>query len=127
MISLKRVQYSIQTLIGQVISEATILKYMLVLHQALQQWEKTAIEQLLILPAIHLDETSLRVEKKNHWIQIFSGDLQFPNIRTPALETFLRPFRSTAPQSRRWSHRARWAVQSSLPILQLQQTGQYRP
>ena len=73
MISLKRVQHSIQTLIAQLISEATILKYVLVLHQALEQWEKTAIEQLLILPAIHLDETSLRVDKKNHWIHVCSA------------------------------------------------------
>jgi transposase len=73
MISLKRVQHSMQTLIGQVISEATILKYVLVLHQALEQWEKTTIEELLALPAIHLDETSLRVDKKNHWIHVCSG------------------------------------------------------
>lgn len=73
MISLRRVQHSIQTLIGQVISEATILKYVLVLHQALESWEKTAIEELLTLPAVHLDETSLRVDKKNHWIHVCSG------------------------------------------------------
>ncbi len=72
-ISLKRVQQSIRTLIGQVISEATILKHVLVLHQALEQWEKTAIGELLKLPAIHLDETSLRVDKKNHWIHVCSG------------------------------------------------------
>jgi hypothetical protein len=73
MISLKRVQQSIQTLIGQVISEATILKYVLALHQALEQWEKQSIEELLNFPAIHLDETSLRVDKKNHWIHVCSG------------------------------------------------------
>jgi transposase len=73
MIALKRVQHSIQTLIGQVISEATILKYVLVLHQALEQWEKMAIDELLARPAIHLDETSLRVDKKNHWIHVCSG------------------------------------------------------
>ena len=72
MISLKRVQQSIQTLIGQVISEATILKYVRVLHQALELWEKKSIEELLNLPAIHLDETSLRV-KKNHWIHVCSA------------------------------------------------------
>ena len=73
MISLKRVQQSIQTLIGQAISEATILKYVLQLHLALEQWERTAIEQLLLLPVIHVDETSLRVDKKNHWIHVHSG------------------------------------------------------
>jgi transposase len=73
MLSLKRVQQSLQTLLGQVISEATILKYVTLLHLALEQWEKTAIERLLTLPALHVDETSLRVDKKNQWIHVCSG------------------------------------------------------
>lgn len=73
MISLKRVQHSIQALIGQVISEATILKYVLQLHLALERWEKEAIDRLLLQPAMHVDETSLRVEKHNHWIHVCSG------------------------------------------------------
>ncbi len=73
MLSLKRVQQSLQTLLGQLISEATILKYVLVLHRALEQWERAAIERLLSLPAMHVDETSLRVEKKNHWIHVCSA------------------------------------------------------
>jgi len=76
MISLKRVQQSIRTLIGQVISEATILKYVMQLHQALETWEQSAIEQILAMPAMHVDETSLRVNKKNHWIHVCSaGDI----------------------------------------------------
>lgn len=76
MISLKRVQHSIQTLVGQVISEATILKYVLALNLALERWEHSAIEQLLLLPTLHVDETSLRVEKHNHWIHVCSaGDI----------------------------------------------------
>jgi len=73
MLSLKRVQQSLGTLLGQVISEATILKYVLALHLALEQWEKTAIERLLTLPALHVDETSLRVDRKNQWIHVCSG------------------------------------------------------
>jgi transposase-like protein len=73
MLSLKRVQQSLQTLLGQGISEATILKYVLLLHLALEPWEKSAIERLLTLPALHVDETSLRVEKKNQWIHVCSG------------------------------------------------------
>ena len=73
MLSLKRVQQSLETLLGQVISEATILKYVLALHLALEQWEKTAIERLLTLPALHVDETSLRVDRKNQWIHVCSG------------------------------------------------------
>jgi len=76
MLSLKRVQQSIQTLIGLVLSEATILHYVLALHQALERWEYGAIEQLLASPAMHVDETSLRVDRKNHWIHICcAGDI----------------------------------------------------
>ena len=76
MISLKRVQHSIQTLIGQVISEATILKYVLQLHLALERWEGLAIERILTHPSMHVDETSIRVDKRNHWIHVCSaGDI----------------------------------------------------
>jgi transposase len=74
MISLKRVQQSIQTLIGLLISEATLLKYVLQLNQALEPWEKTSIERLLAMPALHVDETSLRVERQNYWIHVCSGE-----------------------------------------------------
>lgn len=73
MLSLKRVQHSIQTLIGLAISEATVLKYVMQLHQALERWEHSAIEQLLASPALHVDETSLRVDRKNHWIHVCSA------------------------------------------------------
>ena len=76
MLSLKRVQQSIRTLIGMPISEATILKYVMQLHHALADWEQAAIEQLLDMPAMHVDETSLRVDRKNHWIHVCSaGDI----------------------------------------------------
>ncbi|MFN2120090.1 MAG: IS66 family transposase [Anaerolineales bacterium] len=76
MLSLKRVQHSIRTLIGMLISEATLLKYVMQLHQALYAWEQAAIEQILALPAMHVDETSLRVDRKNQWIHVCSaGDI----------------------------------------------------
>jgi transposase len=76
MISLNRIQKSIATLIGQKISQASLLKYVLQLYLALESWEKSSIEQLLTASAIHSDETSLRVDKKNHWIHVYSsGDL----------------------------------------------------
>jgi hypothetical protein len=76
MLSLKRVQQSIRTLIGLAVSEATILKYVIQLHCALARWEQAAIEQILVLPAMHVDETSLRVNKRNHWIHVCSaGDI----------------------------------------------------
>jgi transposase len=73
MVSLKRVQQSIKTLIGQVISEATMLKYVLQLHNCLERWERLALEQILAMPAMHVDETSLRVEKKNYWVHVCSA------------------------------------------------------
>lgn len=73
MISLHRVQKLIQSLIGAVMAEATLLKFVLRLYLALEQWEATSLEQLLKSPAIHVDETSLRVDKKNHWIHVYSG------------------------------------------------------
>lgn len=46
------------------------------LHQALEEWEQVSIQKMLALPAINVDETSLRVDKKNHWIHLYSsGDL----------------------------------------------------
>jgi hypothetical protein len=73
MLSLKRVQQSLQTLIGMVISQATILNYVMQLHRALAEWERSAIEQLLAQPAMHVDETSLRVDNNNHWIHVCSA------------------------------------------------------
>ena len=76
MISLNRVQKLIKTLIGRVISPASLLQFVLRLHFALEQWESTAIDQLLKSPAMNVDETSLRVDKKNHWIHVYSsGDI----------------------------------------------------
>jgi transposase len=76
MLSLQRVQQSIKTLIDRAISEATILKYVMQLHRALAPWEQAAIEQLLSQPTLHVDETSLRVDRKNHWIHVCSaGDI----------------------------------------------------
>jgi hypothetical protein len=73
MVSFKRVQQSIKTLIGQVISEATLLKFVMQLHLCLEPWQKGAVAQLLAMPTMHVDETSLRVDKKNYWIHVYSG------------------------------------------------------
>ena len=76
MVSLNRVQKSVKAMIGQIISEATLLKFALRLHEALAQWEQSAIDSLLQSPAINVDETSLRVDKKNYWIHVYSsGDI----------------------------------------------------
>ena len=73
MVPLDRVRKSVETLIGVVISPATILKFVLRLHTALERWEASAIDELLRMPAMNADETSLRVDRKNHWIHVYSG------------------------------------------------------
>jgi transposase len=76
MVALNRVQKLVKSMIGEVISEATLLKFVLRLYQALEAWEVHATEQILKAPAIHVDETSIRVDKKNHWIHVYaSGDI----------------------------------------------------
>lgn len=81
MVALNRVQKSISAMMGQVISEATMLKYVLRLHEALAAWEKDAVKQLLQSPAMHVDETSLRVDQKNHWIHVYAaGDITLKRL-----------------------------------------------
>ena len=73
MISLNRIQKLVKSMIGEMISQSTFLKFVLRLYLALEQWEVKAIEHILKSSAINVDETSLRVDKKNHWIHVYSG------------------------------------------------------
>jgi len=76
MVALNRVQKLVKSMIGVTLSEATLLKFVLRLHQALEQWEVSAKEEILKMPAMNVDETSLRVDKKNHWIHVYAaGDI----------------------------------------------------
>jgi len=76
MVALNRIQKLIKTLIGMAMSEATILNYVMRLHIALEQWEATSVDHLLKAASMHVDETSLRVDKSNHWIHVYSsGDI----------------------------------------------------
>lgn len=75
-VPLNRVQKMVQALIGKMISEATILRYVLKLHMALESWEKEQIEKLLKMPSLHVDETSMKVGGKKYWIHVYSaGDI----------------------------------------------------
>lgn len=75
MVALKRAQNMLKTLIGKVISQATLLSYIMHLYTALEPWEISAKETLLKQHSIHTDETSLRADKKNYWIHVYaSGD-----------------------------------------------------
>jgi hypothetical protein len=81
MVALNRVQKSVKAMIGIVISEATLLKFVLRLHEALAGWEHAVTEQLLKSPAMNVDETSLRVDRKNHWIHVYSaGDITLKHL-----------------------------------------------
>lgn len=74
MVALGRVQKLVKSMIGVLLSEATLLKFILRLHQALADWEASAIEQILTCKAINADETSLRVNKRNQWIHVYSAN-----------------------------------------------------
>ena len=76
MVALNRVQKLVKSMIDVVIAEATLLKFILRLHQALATWEHQATEWILNAPAINVDETSFRVDLNNHWIHVYSsGDM----------------------------------------------------
>jgi len=76
MVALNRVQKLVNSMMDVTLSEASLLKFILRLHLALEQWEISAKEELLKMPAMNVDETSLRVDKKNHWIHVYSsGDI----------------------------------------------------
>ena len=74
MVALSRVQKGVAAMIGQTLSEATLLKFVLQLNEALADWEKEAIQQLKLSPVLHVDETSLRVDQQNHWIHVYASE-----------------------------------------------------
>lgn len=74
MVPLARVQKLIESMMGNLLSEATLLNFIYRLHQSLEGWEQSAIEQLKKSSCMHVDETSFRVDKKNHWIHVYASD-----------------------------------------------------
>lgn len=70
MISLNRIQKMVKALIGKTLSETSILRYVMQLYVALEPWERRSIEQLLKTRSMHVDETSLRVDRKNYWVHV---------------------------------------------------------
>jgi transposase len=76
MVSINRIQKMVQAIIGKAISEATIMRYVLRVYCALEKWEKEKVRELLDSRVINTDETSMKVNKKNHWIHVYSsGDI----------------------------------------------------
>ena len=70
MLSLRRAVELVLAISGLRISETTCLNYIRRLHEALQAWQDAAIEHLLSCPALHADETGMRVDKKTQWLHI---------------------------------------------------------
>ena len=76
MVPLKRVVQTMKAMTGRAVAEATLLAWLLRLHDALADWEAAAVECLLAAPALHVDETSIRIDRRNHWLHDYSaGDL----------------------------------------------------
>ena len=73
MLSLKRAAQTLKALTGRAVAEATLLAWLTRLHAALAGWEQAAIARLLTEPALHADETSLRIAGKQHWLHSVSA------------------------------------------------------
>jgi transposase len=81
MVAMNRVQKLIESMIMTTLSEATLLKFVLRLYQALEPWENQATQQLFNQPTLNVDETSLRVDRKNHWIHVYAaGDITLKRL-----------------------------------------------
>ena len=76
MVSLRRTVQLLYSMTGKKLSEATLLGWLSSLYLILEPWETQAKEALLSSSCINVDETSLKVDKKNYWIHVYSsGDL----------------------------------------------------
>ena len=73
MVAVRRTAQMFKAITGRLISEATLLAWVMRVHVSLEQWETVAVEQLLQMPVIYADETSIRINKKNHWIHSCSS------------------------------------------------------
>ncbi len=73
MVAINRVKKMVIAMIGKRLSEATLLDFVLRLHLALEGWERQAKDILLAQPTMHVDETSIKVNRKNYWIHVHAG------------------------------------------------------
>ena len=84
MLSLRRAVQTLKALTGRTIAEATLLAWLTRLHNALAGWETAALKRLLSLPALHADETGLRIAGKTHWLHsVSAGHLVLKRAHRP--------------------------------------------
>ena len=69
MLSLNRCTELVQAMTGIKMSQATCLGYIDRLYDSLEPWEASA-KDLLTRPALHADETGIRVNRKNWWLHV---------------------------------------------------------
>ena len=82
MVPLKRTAQALKALTGRTVAEATLLAWLMRLHGALAGWEAAAIERLLAMPALHADETGMRVNRQSHWLHtVGAGGLTVKSVR----------------------------------------------
>lgn len=81
MLSLRRTTETLKALTGRGIAEASLLAWLTRLHEALADWESTAVTRLLADPVLHADETGLRIDRKVHWLHsVSAGNLTLKRV-----------------------------------------------
>jgi transposase len=78
MLPLKRTARTLKALTGRAIAEAALPARLTRLHEALADRETAAIARLLTGPVPHADETSLRIDRKQHWLHSVSAGNPVP-------------------------------------------------
>lgn len=73
MVALNRVQQLLFNMIGHMVSEAVMLKYAFQLYIMLERWEHEETEKMIKQNVINTDETSMKVDKRRHWIHVCSS------------------------------------------------------
>ena len=66
MLFLQRTGEHSKGLLGRTISPSIMLKYIFNFSNSLEFWEAETVRQVLNAMVIHVDETSMRVNKKNY-------------------------------------------------------------
>ena len=73
MVALNRTQQLLFNMIGRMVSEAVMLKYAFQLYVNLEKWEHEETEKMIKQKVINTDETSMKVDKRKHWIHVCSS------------------------------------------------------